>query len=443
METILIVDADPAFHTSAESILEEAGYHTQAAASVAQAIGLGEKKKFDLVLSATQLPDGDGMHVLDWWKEHAPDTPVVLTAAEGSIASAVDSLNHGASDCLEKPLHCPEELRLKVAKVLEQVQISGEREWLREEEGRRFCSQHILTDDPRMEALSELVYKVAPAGAPILIEGEAGTGKEVLARAIHASSSRAGRIFVRVNCASLPPAILETTLFGWERAAGNGGAPPVAGRLERAHGGTLFLDEVSALDSRLQERIVRLLQEKTFQRVNGIAEIVADVRIIAATDRDLEELSSQSLFRDDLYFRLNMFRLQIPPLRERPGDILQLSRIFLARAAKRWKRPMPELTPEAEMALIRYDWPGNIRELDNLMERVALLANGNVTAELLPLPVAEQKGPFRVKDIERRAIVGALKRNNNNRTKTARELGISVRTLQYRLKQYAEEGIVI
>jgi len=279
---------------------------------------------------------------------------------------------------------------------------------------------------------------VAPTNANVLLTGESGTGKEVLARCIHANSPRADRVFVPVNCAALSPTLIESELFGHEKGAFTGAVAQHAGRFERAHGGTLFLDEIGELDGNLQSKLLRVLQERTFEKVGGRRQISVDVRLIAATNRDPKRMVAEGSFREDLYYRLNTFPLEIPPLRERPADIPALARFFLARAAKNFGKPEMELTKEAMDSLMGHDWRGNVRELENVMERMAILCERQVRAEDLPFGEhgSPLEQPTRWKDIERLAIEEALRRNHGNRTRAAKQLGISLRKLQYRLKEY-------
>ena len=436
MELILVVDDDPGFRKLLETILTGAGYQVQTAGTVGEALRLAATRQFHLVLSDLKLPDGDGLAVLRWLSENAPETPVIMLTAFGTIASAVEAMKLGAADYLGKPLSSPEELRLVVRRTLEQRQATAERELLREREHAHFACDRMIARDAAMAELLAMLRKVAPTNATVLLQGESGTGKELVARCIHSNSPRAARAFVAVNCAALSPTLIESELFGHEKGAFTGAVAQHLGRFERAHGGTLFLDEVGELDANLQAKLLRVLQEKSFERVGGRREITADVRVVAATNRNLKAMVAEGRFRQDLYYRLSAFPLEIPPLRRRPADIPELARFFLERAAASLGRPAPHLSQPALDRLLSYAWPGTVRELENMMERVAILVEGDVAPEDLPLPQAESSPPLRVKDIERRAIEEALEMNHGNRTRAARQLGISVRTLQYRLKEY-------
>ena len=440
MELILVVDDDPGFRKLLETILTGAGYQVQTVGTVGEALRLVAARQFHLVLSDLKLPDGEGLAVLRWLSENAPETPVVMLTAFGTIASAVEAMKLGAADYLGKPLSSPEELRLVVRRTLEQRQATAERELLREREQAHFACDRMIARDAAMAELLAMLRKVAPTNATVLLQGESGTGKELVARCIHSNSPRAARAFVAVNCAALSPTLIESELFGHEKGAFTGAVAQHLGRFERAHGGTLFLDEVGELDASLQAKLLRVLQEKSFERVGGRREITADVRVVAATNRNLKAMVAEGRFRQDLYYRLSAFPLEIPPLRRRPADIPELARFFLERAAASLGRPAPRLSQPALDRLLSYAWPGNVRELENMMERVAILVEGDVAPEDLSLPQAETSRPLRVKDIERRAIEEALEMNHGNRTRAARQLGISVRTLQYRLREYGIAG---
>ncbi len=437
METLLIVDDDPGFRGLIETILRGEDYAVETAGCVAEAAACIGRRSYDAVICDLQLPDGSGMDVLRRSREEMPESPVVMITAFGTVANAVDAMKSGASDYLGKPLSSPDELRLVVRRAIDRSHTARERDVLRERENAQFGCSDLIAGDPRMKQALELARKVAPTLATVLITGESGTGKEVFARCIHRHSPRAGRVFVAVNSAALAPGLIESELFGHERGAFTGAVGQHTGCFERAQGGTLFLDEIGELDASLQAKLLRVLQEKSFERVGGTRQITVDVRILAATNRDLKQRVAEGRFREDLYYRLNAFPIELPPLRERPGDIRRLARFFLDRAARNMGKDGVELSPEAESALMVYSWPGNVRELENAMERLAILYDGRIEPGDLPFaqPGAAAQ-PVSLHDIERRAIEDALSTHNGNRTHAARQLGISLRTLQYRLKEY-------
>jgi two-component system, NtrC family, response regulator AtoC len=364
------------------------------------------------------------------------DVPVIMITGFGTVASAVEAMKHGAADYLGKPLSSPDELRIVVRRVLDQQQTARECAAMKDEENARFSCDDLVAGDAQMVQAVELARKVAPTLATVLITGESGTGKEVFARCIHRNSARAQRVFVAVNCAALSPTLIESELFGHERGAFTGAVGQHPGRFERAQGGTLFLDEIGELDSSLQAKLLRVLQDKTFERVGGTRQITSDVRVIAATNRNLKERVAAGHFREDLYYRLNAFPIELPPLRERPSDIRRLAHFFLERSARELGKAGLALSVDAETVLMSYAWPGNVRELQNTMERVAILCEGTVEPDDLPVSASGASRPVLFKEIERQAIESALRENDGNRTRAAKQLGISLRTLQYRLKEY-------
>jgi DNA-binding NtrC family response regulator len=439
MERILVIDDDPGFRELLDTILSGAGYEVDAGISIADARRLGATRQYNLVLSDLRLPDGSGLEIVRWFAEQMPGTPVIVITAFGTIDSAVEAVKLGAQNYLSKPLRSPEELRITVRKALDQQRAEREFALLREEQDRRFDCEGMIAGDPKMKAVLTLVRKVAPSNATVLLTGESGTGKELIARCIHRNSPRGARAFVPVNCAALAPALIESELFGHEKGSFTGAAAQHLGRFERAHGGTLFLDEVGELEGNLQAKLLRVLQEKTLERVGGTRQITVDVRVIAATNRQLKELSAQSHFREDLYYRLNQFPIEVPPLRERAADIEPLAVHFLRRAAAELGKSPPSLTRPAIRTLLSYRWPGNVRELENIMGRVAILSEGTVEAPDLSMLGHDQGRPLSWHAIERQAIEEALRANHGNRAQAAEQLGISVRTLQYRLKEYQIE----
>lgn len=446
-ERLLIVDDDPGFRRLLETILAGEGYSVESVGTMRDAIAAAKRTQYPLALTDLKLPDGDGLSVLRWLRENSPGTAVLMITGFGTVATAVEAMKLGASDYLGKPLTSPDELRLLVRRTLDQRQVIEEHAVLTEQQHGEACSE-LIAVDPAMLALLSLVAKVAPTDATVLITGESGTGKELIARCIHRQSARAGHVFVPVNCASLTTSLIETELFGHEKGAFTGAVSQHQGRFERAHRGTIFLDEIGELDGNLQAKLLRVLQERTLERVGGDRQIDVDVRVIAATNRDLHRMVEEGTFREDLFYRLNLFPLPIPPLRERPADILPLAEAFFQRALQRLGKNLSGISMEAREAMQAYAWPGNVRELENVMERAAILSEGELRPETLPLhpgATASSKDATwgsnqTVRAIEKQTILAALNAHGGNRTRTAAHLGISLRTLQYRLKRYGVTG---
>lgn len=436
MDQILVVDDDAGFRKLLETILAGEGYAVTTAGTRAEAARLLENRQFHLVVTDLKLPDGDGIDVLRRAREVAAEVPVIMITAFGTVSTAVEAMKLGAYDYLGKPLSSPDELRLLARKALEQSRTRQECELLREEQEKRINCGAMVAEDPKMLRVLELIRKVSPTNATVLITGESGTGKEIVARCIHNNSTRAQRVFVPVNCAALSPTLIESELFGHEKGSFTGAVGQHLGRFERAHGGTLFLDEIGELDAHLQAKLLRFLQERSFERVGGTRLITVDVRVVAATNRDVAKMVAEGKFREDLFYRLNMFPVELPALRDRGTDVLRLARFFLARAAKTMNKAELKLSREAETVMLEYGWPGNVRELENLMERMAILCDEVVEADDLPITSSGPARPVLFRDIERKAIEEALASNEGNRTRTAKQLGISLRTLQYRLKEY-------
>jgi DNA-binding NtrC family response regulator len=436
--SILIVDDESAMRLFLCGVLEGEGYQTTPAQDGKEAGALLHKRKFDLVLSDVRMPGLDGLSLLRIIKEQSPETPVILLTAFGSVENAVEAMKAGATDYLAKPLKDPEELRLLVQRIFSEKRLRNQAEILQEETGRQFPCQTVVTRNSTMKRALDLARQVAATDTTVLIQGESGTGKELIARCIHEASPRAQEVFVAVNCASLAPTLLESELFGHEKGAFTGAVARHPGRFERAQGGTLFLDEIGEMDPSLQAKLLRVLQERQFERVGGDKLITVDVRIVAATNRDLQEAMRKKEFREDLYYRLSTFPIFLPPLRARIDDIPQLAEFLVAKAATRQGRNPKKLNPATLNALQKYAWPGNVRELENVMERALILAAAEeIIPADLPFPFEiPSSAPGTLAEIEKRAIRAALEDNQGHQRKTAEQLGISLRTLQYRLKEY-------
>jgi two-component system response regulator FlrC len=392
------------------------------------------------MLTDLKMPRMDGMTLLRKARAEQPEMEVIVLTAHGTVESAVEAMKLGAFDYLGKPLSGPDELRLVTSRALERRRL---REGQERQEPSGDEAQGLVGQDPAMLAMLAQLKKVAVTDATVLLLGESGTGKEVTAQTVHRESRRGAGPFVAVNCAALSETLLESEMFGHEKGAFTGATAVRRGRFELADGGTLFLDEVAELKPQLQAKLLRVLQEQRFERVGGTRTIDVDVRIVAATNRDLGEEMRAGRFREDLYHRLAVFPIRLPPLRERPGDVLPLAQHLLARIARQLGRPSFQLDQAAEAALVRYPWPGNVRELANVLERAAILADGQaISKDLLVLGLPSPSAPEPAADdgtleeLEKQAIRRALAATGGNRKQTAARLGIGLRTLYDKLRAY-------
>lgn len=445
--TILIVDDDDAHRKMLAAVLSTEGYRIQEADDGDTACRLVEKNRLDLVLMDLRMKRMDGDVAQKKMAGINPDLPVVIMTAYGSVRSAVEALKSGADNYLTKPIDI-DELKILVKKTLQQRQLKDENRDLKEQLGKRFDLGNIIGNSPSMRAMIETLMLVAPSEATVLIQGESGTGKELVASALHHNSPRKSNPFIKVNCAALPETLLESELFGHEKGAFTGAAGPRKGRFERADRGTLFLDEIGEMAQATQAKILRVLQEREFEPVGGSRSIRVDARILSATNRNLEEEIAANRFREDLYYRLNVVTITVPPLRERLPDIPLLAEHFLDRYAAKNHRTFKGIVPQAMDLLIRYSWPGNVRELENVIERAVIMASGDrIDTEHLPNAINDQersstgRSPVlpsgrSLKEVEKEMILQTLDDKGGNRTKTAKILGISRRTLQLKLKEY-------
>ena len=439
--SILVVDDEPAMRLLLSSVLKDEGHDVTAAATGEEAVQLIAKRHYHLVVTDLKMPGISGLKLLEQVKRDDPGTAVIILTAFGTVEGAVEAMRKGAVHYLLKPLANPDELRLAVRRVLEEQRVADEATTLRQATEAVFPFGEIIAGDGKMQAALDLGRSVAPTDATVLITGETGTGKELMARAIHHWSLRAEQAFVAVSCAALAETLLESELFGHEKGAFTGAVAQRRGRFELAHGGTLFLDEVGEMTPALQAKLLRVLQEGTFERVGGTKTVTVDVRVIAATNRDLQRLVAKRTFREDLYYRLNVFPIVLPPLRERPADILPLAEHILRQASRRFGRQITGFTGEAQALLQEYPWPGNIRELQNVIERAAILCReAHIAPAHLHLstspgvssPVAQKT----LRELEREAILSALTACHGNRREAAKRLGIGLRTLYTRLRGY-------
>ena len=440
---VLIVDDEPNARSALAELLRDDGYVAELAANGHEALRMLASFEPDVVLTDLQMPVLDGLGLLEQGRPSAPHAAFVVMTAFGSIETAVRAIQQGAENYLTKPLDFDAVVAL-VGRACEKAQLSREAADLRRRVSERFDMGKILGEHPAMQRLLKAVAQVAPSRATVLIFGESGTGKELIASAIHENSPRKSAPFVRLNCAALAESLLESELFGHERGAFTGALTRREGRFKQAHGGTLFLDEVSEIPPSVQVKLLRFLQERQFERVGGNESLNVDVRIVAATNRDLLERVKQGAFREDLYYRLNVVQVDVPPLRVRKSDIPLLAQHFLQRFAAENGRPQLCFSDAAMRALLSYPWPGNVRELENAIERATVMGEGDqVGAEHLPGGQTQsiQDVPLLVPgitlaELERMAILQTLEAVGGNTAKAAELLDISRRKVQYRLKEW-------
>jgi DNA-binding NtrC family response regulator len=444
--TILVVDDEQAQRTVLSGFLRKRGFEVLQAGGVAEALAQVSGRLVDLVLTDLRMADGTGLDVLNGVRRINPEVAVVVMTAFGTVASAVDAMKRGASDYLTKPIDL-DELEVLIARTLERRALVAENRELKQQLETRYRLSGLETANSRMADAINTAARAAASRATILIRGESGTGKELMARAIHYASPRGKGPLVAVNVAALPDTLIESELFGHERGAFTGADREHRGRFELADGGTLFLDEIGDLPKGTQVKLLRVLQEQAFERLGGTRTLRVDVRVIAATNRDLEAMSARGEFREDLYYRLNVVAVEVPPLRERREDIPALVRHFLERFAGERPSPVTEVSREAMDALVKYAYPGNVRELENLVHRAVVLARSQtITAADLPIRLARMKADGkteeaptfveRVAEFERALIVEALERADGVQTRAARSLGMSERHLRYKLRKY-------
>jgi two-component system response regulator HydG len=446
--TVLVVDDDPAHRTMLRTLLTGWGYGIKEADDGAGAIAMVHEHAFDLILMDIRMVKVSGLQALVEIKAFNPAIPVIIMTAYSSVESAVDAMKNGAYDYLTKPLDF-DELRLTMERAMEHSQLREENRLLRETLGAHFDTQHIIGRSPAMVRLMETVAQVAPTEATVLITGESGTGKEMIAGAIHFNSPRKDGPFVKINCAAITETLLESELFGHEKGAFTGAYKKKEGRFRQAHGGTLFLDEVSEMSLAMQVKLLRVLQDREITRVGGEEVINVDVRIIAATNKDLPKEIEAGRFRDDLYYRLNVVAIAMPPLRERREDIPLLAQHFLEQFSERNRKQIKGFTPQAMDRLLRHEWPGNVRELMNAVERAVVLARTDYLDEgEFPLVPGEDKPEGEVPleeavsldlpldEVEKTTILRMLAHTNGNKSEAARRLGITRRTLHKKLKAY-------
>ena len=446
---ILIVDDDAPQRKVLAGYLKKKKHVVFEAGTVPEALPRLGTDGIDIVLTDLKMPGESGYDLLVKSRSLSPETAVVLMTAFGTIEGAVEAMRAGAYDYLTKPIDL-DELDLLIERIVERRLLLSENRALKEQLAERFSFDGIVSVSRQMEEVLNTAGRVAQSKASILIRGESGTGKELLARAIHITSARRDRPFIAVNCAALNENVLESELFGHERGAFTGAERLRKGRFELAHTGTLFLDEIGDLPAATQVKLLRVLQEQSFERVGGSDAIGVDVRVLAATNRNLEDLITHGSFREDLFYRLNVVTIEVPPLRLRRDDIAPSIEHFTARYATEQRKRNLSFTKEAWNALLRYDYPGNVRELENIIQRAVLLARGDaITLAELPQivkglkpepPRGAPKGPkdlpAAVEKLEKELVFDSLRVNGGNQSKAARDLGISERNLRYRLKKW-------
>jgi len=448
--TVLIVDDDKNTRDGLERALRTS-YDVLLAEDAERAMELLADGTVDLLLSDLRMPGMDGLTLLRKVHAQHPEMICILLTAYGSVETAVEAMKQGAYDFLTKPVNL-DHLEMLIERALHARAIEAENLRLQAQLDSKFGMENVIGNSPAMQPVFDIVRQAAPTQATILIRGASGTGKELIAQAIHRLSTRAKGPFVAVHCAALSSSLLESELFGHERGAFTGSTGRRKGRFELADGGTLFLDEVSEIDAALQVKLLRVLEERRFERVGGETSVEVDIRLIAATNRNLEEWVAQGKFRDDLFFRLNVVDIVLPPLSERQGDIPMLCDHFVREFAARNGKPVTGVTADVINLLSAYSWPGNVRELRNLIEKMVVLSRGDrLTARDVPanireavkgrLPARDSIGEGSLADLERQKIFAVLQKKGENRTRAAAELGISRRTLHRKLREYKAQGL--
>ena len=448
--TILIVDDDQAHRTMLRTLISGWGYETTEAEDGQAAIEKAHEQAFDLILMDVRMIKVSGLEALSEIKAYNPAIPVIIMTAYASVDTAVEALKKGAYDYLTKPLDF-DELRHTIQRAMDHSRLREENRRLRESLGNHFDRQNIIGRGPAMVHLLETVAQVAPSEATVLITGESGTGKELIAGAIHFNSARKEGPFVKMNCAAVTETLLESELFGHEKGAFTGAYRQTEGRFRQANGGSLFLDEVSEMSMGMQVKLLRAVQEREIIRVGGEAPIKIDVRVIAATNKDLVQEIEHGNFREDLYYRLNVVTLKVPPLRERREDIPLLAQHFLSTFAEKNRKQLKGFSPQAMDRFLKYAWPGNVRELMNAVERAVVLSRSEyLDAEDLPVSLKEGEpsevesavpkgavsGNLPLEDVEKATILSTLESTNGNKSEAARRLGITRKTLHKKLKKY-------
>jgi len=451
---ILVVDDERLVRWSLNQRLRADGFEIVEAGSVSEAIQ--QRGPFDGAILDYRLPDGDGVSLLKRLQHVDPDLPVVMLTASKDTATIVEAVKAGATDYVTKPFEI-DDVALRLSRAIEHARGRGELRRLKEDLARPFNFDSLIGDSEPMQRVKDLARKVARSpSSTVLITGESGTGKDLLAKIIHYDSSRATRPFLNITCSALPETLLESELFGHERGAFTDARQQKRGLFEQGDEGSVFLDEVAETVPTFQAKLLRFLEEKTFRRLGGTADIKVDVRVIAATNQDLEKTVREGKFREDLYYRLNVLRIEMPPLRQRGRDVVLLAEHYVGLFSREFRRPVRTLTPAAERALLAYSWPGNVRELRNLIERAVLLAESESlepadfeTVHTLRQPVEAAAGlteislpaqGLNIEDVERRLVMLALERTRGNQTRAAALLGLHRDQIRYRIEKFGLKG---
>jgi len=451
---VLIVDDDRNTREGLQRALQRR-YAVRLAEDATRALDLLADDEVDVLLSDLRMPGLDGLGLLRRVQAQHPATICILLTAYGSVETAVEAMKQGAYDFLTKPVNL-DHLEMLIERALHSRDMECRNRDLQAQLDRKFGMESMIGDSPPMQQVFDIVRQAAPSSATVLIQGPSGTGKELVANAIYRLSNRAKGPFIAVHCAALSPTLLESELFGHEKGAFTGALARRKGRFELADGGTLFLDEISEIDAATQVKLLRVLEERRFERVGGVEPVEVDIRLIAATNRNLKDLVAQGKFREDLFFRLNVVDIFLPPLVDRAGDIPLLCEHFLRECAERNNRLVPGITPDALNLLSAYPWPGNVRELRNTIEKMLVLGRGDkLTARDVPANIREigrERLPAlrtatlpaggSLADMEREKIMAVLQKQHDNRTRAAVELGISRRTLHRKLNEYKERGLL-
>jgi len=457
---ILVVEDNEDLCQTIAEVMKKEGHSVRTAYSGEEALNHLEKGLTDLVLLDIKLPRISGLEVLAKIREQASDLLVIMITALTDARPAVEALKSGAYDYLLKPFEL-DELKLVVAKALETHRLKLEVARLKEQQRKRFPDSGLYGDSPAIQEVQNLIKIIAETPrTSVLIEGESGTGKELVANAIHASSSRADKTIIKINCSAIPENLLESELFGHEKGAFTDAKTTKRGLFELAHGGTLFLDEIASMKMSLQPKLLRVLETSSFRRIGGTTDITVDVRIIAATNQNLETCVREGLFREDLLYRLKVMVIRVPALREHTEDILPIAKMFIEQNNREFNKSIRGISLEASDLMLRYPWPGNVRELKNVLERAVILCKKDeITAELLhlepidqsyaaavaapaaepakvPPPVRWEDASVTLSEVEKQHILQVLEKNNHNKSKTAKVLGISRSTLREKLKEY-------